>query len=196
MLNIRYRQSEADQPGGLSGLARDLLHEALDEFGIPEGEREIVQGRYGKPYLKDSRVFFNLSHSGDYALCVLSDTEVGCDIQQIRPVREAVMNRYYHDEEKEYIDAASTERERMKRFARIWALRESYVKMTGEGLTRNLGTFWFRITGEGPVLCLADPSQESIRCDDPAFYEFEIEDYVCACCCKKTVDNPSGQLYD
>lgn len=56
----------------------------------------------GKPFLEGSRgLFFNLSHSGAYAACAVSDREVGLDIQQcVQRVNPAVVERVLHKEEK------------------------------------------------------------------------------------------------
>ena len=47
-------------------------------------------GAFGKPQLIDfPQVHFNLSHSGDWALCVISDDgPVGVDIEVVRPLDE------------------------------------------------------------------------------------------------------------
>ena len=37
---------------------------------------------------KNSKYFFNTSHSSKYALCVISDREVGCDIEEIKEYKE------------------------------------------------------------------------------------------------------------
>ncbi|SUX94066.1 holo-(acyl carrier protein) synthase 2 [Citrobacter koseri] len=60
---------------------RVLLSHALSP--LPE----IVYGEQGKPaFSPDTRLWFNLSHSGDDIALLLSDEgEVGCDIEVIRP---------------------------------------------------------------------------------------------------------------
>lgn len=46
-------------------------------------EPAYTKGAFGKPYW-DRKEYFNLSHSGDYVTLVLSDREVGVDIQKAR----------------------------------------------------------------------------------------------------------------
>lgn len=91
----------------------------------------------GKPLLKGSRgLFFNLSHSGMYAACAISDGEVGVDIQQHgNRVSYALFNKVLHETEKS-ICASLPEEERKAFFFAHWAAKEAYVKCTGEGLSR------------------------------------------------------------
>ena len=90
----------------------------------------------GKPYLEGREdLAFNISHSGDYAVLTFHKTAepIGIDIQQVRPLHAGVKRRILH--EKEIIPAAMTREEKNKYLNRIWAIKESYVKMTGEGLS-------------------------------------------------------------
>ncbi len=92
----------------------------------------------GKPFLEGSRgLFFNLSHSGAYAACAVSDREVGLDIQQcVQRVNPAVVERVLHKEEKR-IYANLPEKEKEAFFFWHWAAKEAYVKCTGEGLSNS-----------------------------------------------------------
>lgn len=100
-----------------------------------------VYGREGKPYFRDLPFYFNLSHSGNYVLCVLSTEEVGADIQQHclrnRGENDSVgklARRFFSERERIAIEEAGDEREKL--FFRLWARKEAYGKMTGEGLAR------------------------------------------------------------
>lgn len=104
---------------------------------------EIVKAPGGKPSLSDSRgLFFNLSHSGAYAACAISDKEVGLDIQQCgKAVSPAVLNRVLHETEKNSC-AGLSEEEKAAFFFKIWAAKEAYVKCTGEGLARRFSALF------------------------------------------------------
>ena len=54
------------------------LKAAAPEFLPP---LDISCGKDGKPELVGSGIFFNLSHSGNYAACAVSDSPIGLDIQ-------------------------------------------------------------------------------------------------------------------
>ena len=97
-----------------------LLQKVLEEYhaGLaPEGEgagdfpalfaeiTEPIQVKYrtargGKPYFAKLRLYFNLSHSGDYCMCAVSDEEIGVDIQQQRPAEERKLaKRFFAEQE-------------------------------------------------------------------------------------------------
>lgn len=89
----------------------------------------------GKPYLEGyDNISFNISHSGEYAVLVYheSPNPIGIDIQQIRTLHEGMKKRILH--EKEQIPANLTSEEEIVYLNRIWSIKESYVKMTGDGL--------------------------------------------------------------
>ena len=181
MISISYKKVQ-DQD--LSKAAWVLLDEACRGRGVDEVRSQIVRGENGKPYIKGNPFFFNLSHSGRYALCVLSDTEIGCDTQKTTEPRQSVLERVLHRTEREYIEAAPDARQMAQRFTRIWVLRESYVKQTGEGLLRSMKSYHFCFEEDQPQLCLDCPSPYGER--RLAFKEFEVDGYLCAYCYELT----------
>lgn|SRR5574344_2399505 len=60
----------------------ELLECMLKNYGL--NNYEILVSSSGKPYLASNPVYFSISHSYNYVICVLSDTEVGVDIELIR----------------------------------------------------------------------------------------------------------------
>ena len=116
-----------------------LLRYALRECGYAANSPlQIETGEYGKPYLKTGDCCFSLSHSEQAVLCAVSDTECGADIQQIRPVDRALVERYYAPEEKQAVFSADDPDEA---FTAIWARKESYIKASGLGLRIPLPSF-------------------------------------------------------
>ena len=51
-------------------------------------------------------LFFNVSHAGDYVVGVLSDCEVGCDIEKNANAPLEVAEHYFYHSELAYIKAA------------------------------------------------------------------------------------------
>ena len=48
----------------------------------------------GKPYFEGNPFYFSLSHSNDYAVCVISDTPVGIDIEFDKPLNKKMQTRF------------------------------------------------------------------------------------------------------
>jgi len=103
---------------------------------------EPIEAVYGygekrKPYFKDIPRQFNLSHSGEYVLCVFSKQEVGVDIQQKKKgYQERILQRFFTKEEQETWQNLLTREEKDDYFYRMWTAKEAYGKLTGEGITK------------------------------------------------------------
>ena len=97
------------------------------------GDPEIERGENGKPFLPEHpNIHFNLSHCSAGCVVGVSDRPIGVDIQNVRPFSRRLMEYCCAESEREQIrGAADPEAE----FARIWAMKESCVKMTGKGIT-------------------------------------------------------------
>lgn len=98
-----------------------------------------VKERYG---LLDE-VVYNLSHSGNYVLCAFSDTQgakVGCDLEVVKDLREAVARRFFCQAEYEHLMQIE-EPERTRRFFRYWVLKESFLKATRRGMALDTRSF-------------------------------------------------------
>ena len=85
----------------------------------------------GKPYLIGNKAYISLSHSGDIAVCAISENEVGVDIQKISDYDKRLADRFFCREERDYINAADNEK---YAFYEIWTRKEARVKLTGEGI--------------------------------------------------------------
>lgn len=87
----------------------------------------------GKPIDPDGKFFFSLSHSGSYAAAVLSDAEVGIDIEEIRPVSPSVFRRVCTEREMSLLSEDDP-----LEFLKIWTFKEAYFKRIGIGLSGGL----------------------------------------------------------
>ena len=94
--------------------------------------QQVAVDARGKPYCDG--VFFSLSHVGDLALCAVSDAPIGCDIERVRDAPFEIAPRVFCPGERAYLHSAQDESEAQRRFFTLWTLKESYMKMTGEGL--------------------------------------------------------------
>jgi 4'-phosphopantetheinyl transferase len=121
---------EAD--GRRWGRARGVLRAVLGaELGIAPREVELRIPESGKPQLAmQSRLRFNLSHSGDVALYALVlDRAVGVDVEtRERPVDAvALARRTFGSEEADRL-AALDDAARHRAFLQAWARHEAELK--------------------------------------------------------------------
>ena len=95
-------------------------------------------GEQGKPQIVNFPKKFNLSHSGDYVVCAVSNGEVGVDIQKWVPYKERTAERFFAKEEWELLQEKD-EQERTELFYRLWSRKEAYGKYTGQGIGSAVG---------------------------------------------------------
>lgn len=124
-----------------------LLQKVMMHYGIPEDKLKI--GVSGKPECEGLE--FNLSHSGRMVACAVGEKPVGCDVEQLREAPKKLASRFFSEKEKEYLGAFSA-KDYDEEFYRLWTMKESYVKFTGEGLRLPLNAFEIVITDEIRVL--------------------------------------------
>lgn len=128
---MRYHMPDDRKRSLAAGI---IIKHILNENGL--SENSLSYSKNGKP-LADG-LFFNVSHSGDYVVGIVSDCEVGCDIEKISSAPMKVAQHYYSPAESEYINS---EPDKDRAFFTIWTLKESYMKMTGQGLGLALDSF-------------------------------------------------------
>lgn len=124
---LRYRRA---QDRRLSLGVWRLMEKMLARRGIrAEG---VTFDAGGKPLCDGA--FLSLSHSGSMAMCAVGGAPVGCDIERIDSADFDIAPKVFLPGELEYIGAAESEDGARRRFAALWTLKESYMKMTGDGL--------------------------------------------------------------
>ena len=117
-----------------------LLFHAMTDSGVEHGCVRICETENGKPFLEDVRDFhFNLSHSGNLAVCAVSSLPVGCDVQEITDVKLDIARRFT-PEEYGKITALTGDAARDLLF-RFWTAKESYIKAVGTGFRTSLNAF-------------------------------------------------------
>lgn len=130
-----YLKTEEAQNSYISsqGSLRFLLSKYLN---IPPETIRLGRHAKGKPFSEDQpNLRFNLSNSANLvAIAFTYDSEIGIDIEQIRPLpdlEEMIQSNFSTNEIK---IIQSKPEETLKRFFRFWTLKESYLKAIGEGM--------------------------------------------------------------
>ena len=166
-----------------------LLRKACEDFGIPGADEYVTLEKNGKPcFVYHPEVQFNLSHSENRAMCVVSrgaDSPVGCDVEKIKGDRGELAERFFMPEEAAWIKDFQEESLRNDAFYRLWTLKECYMKVTGLGLSLSPSDFSFLLEENHVTL-----SHHGLR-KEFSFWEYDFQDgYRYACCVKNVSEKP------
>lgn len=177
----RDTKQETPQHKLLHDCAHALLQQAV-EAEYPKQAHKLTMRRqeHGKPYFVEktengmetySDICFNLTHSGEYAACILGQGAMGIDVERVRPYNQKVAKRILHEREYQVMEAS---KEPDSDFIRFWTLKEAYGKYTGKGIGENLRQVMFQWKESGDILC----SDEKVE-----MYQWQIEkEYYLAVC--------------
>lgn len=127
----KYRQPEDKERCLGAGI---LLEYGLAQRGF--SSEEVVYGEKGKPFLQRGGCCFNLSHSGDYVVGIFGQKACGVDVQQEKE-EYVFLRRACSEREWQWV----LEEESAKRAICLWSLKESYGKLTGQGVFGNVAYF-------------------------------------------------------
>ncbi len=132
---LRYK-NELDQR--LSVAAYRLLCRALAaEYGITE-QPLLAWHEGGKPYLPHHpKLHFSISHCREAVACAVSGTPVGVDVERVRPFKESLARYVLNEEELQQVMQSPAPD---MAFAKLWTVKESLLKLTGEGIRSDLKT--------------------------------------------------------
>lgn len=154
------RPRAAQHRAGLSLLRRGL--ETLYGISIPQEELpgRLSEGVHGKPCLPDRPdIHFNISHCQGTAVCAFAPFPVGADVEVSRPFHPRLPQRVLAPEELALLDRCGGEEARRELFFRLWTLKESCLKCSGEGISRSLRAISFQLPGW--------PDTAEVRCSRP-----------------------------
>jgi phosphopantetheinyl transferase len=138
-----------------------LTERLLTNAGVDEQQlQSLTRNKFGRPYLPNVNVDFNVSHSENIVVAAFSTTRsIGIDIEYIRPVEPAVYENFFHPWERSVIDSANT----LNTFFELWTKKESLLKARGVG---------FQV----------DPATVNIFESTDNFHRVQIPDYTCFVC--------------
>ena len=119
------------------GVLRLILSSYLD---LKPQEIIIKTAEYGKPYLVNNVLNFNLSHTKNQFVIAVSDTGiVGVDIEQCKDRKNisGLVEKCFSKIERDYWNTLS-EQQKAIMFYRFWVRKESFVKAVGRGIALGL----------------------------------------------------------
>ena len=102
----RIGKTRQDKANGLlrpEDKARSVGAGAVLRFAVEDSAQynyddlKLLTDKRGKPYFEGNPFFISLSHSGDYAVCAISDSPVGVDIEKEKTLTENFKKRFAPD---------------------------------------------------------------------------------------------------
>lgn len=162
---LAFRRREPAYTSIVAGLMLQTLVE--QKLGITPQALVLEKNENGKPMVQGHPEFyFNLSHAGDYVVLAHGDVPLGVDIEQIRTQNLHVAKRCYTEAEYAYV----TEGDADERFFYLWTMKESYLKLTGDGISIPLNSFEI------------DPLQQVVKGTPYRYSMRRMDDYWLAVC--------------
>ena len=161
-----------------------MLQKVLSQKNL--NPQNIKYGKNGKPEIEG--LHFNISHAENFVICSVSENPVGCDIEKIRSIKSGFEKRFFTQNEVSYLDKF-TDEAKLKQFFRLWTMKESYMKFTGDGMKLALNRFEFIIEDSVKVF------RDGILI--PCFIkEYEFLDYCISICAQKNDFAPKLEFVD
>lgn len=117
MQRVLGMKSELHQRGFLS------VRHLLAEFGYTDAD--LYYDDNGKPHLKDGK-FISITHSFTFSGIIVSDREVGIDIEKQREKIKIIAHKFV-DYEFNYLDKSADDY--IKKLTVIWGIKESLYKL-------------------------------------------------------------------
>lgn len=168
----RYKQSAAKR---LSLGAWLMLLEGLKTKNLDVNSLVIEENINGKPFIKNASISFNLSHSGNFAVCAFSDKEIGIDLQKVEKLNKDISSTYFSKEEDQWIKQSI---DQIKMFTIVWSLKESLAKAKGSTFLKE--------TKENSVV-RNKKIVKTIKGYHLYYQEF-LNEYIIAICSKNSLD--------
>lgn len=148
---------------------------------------DIVKASNGKPYLRGLPIYYNISHCKGMVVCALAPCPVGVDVEGQRPISDGLIKKVCTLGEQAYVLGDSCQ----ERFLKLWTLKESYLKMTGEGLGRDLRSVEFQLLEDVKEADTAWWGPEKICCNKAgSFYQKKIkQNFILSICVEKPCES-------
>lgn len=180
---ISKLRQKNDQVLSLAGL--QLLKLGMQEFAdTPFSLKQLQFPEKNKPFISGKlkgKVDFNISHSGDIACCIISDSmKVGVDIELHREITPATVKKYLSESAAKH---EKPEEDNKQQFFNLWTKNEAIIKAANYGSIYTMN----EITLE----------QDTGLYQDHAWYFYPVninsddmnKEYTCHIACSEKIEN-------
>jgi 4'-phosphopantetheinyl transferase len=165
----RYHRS-VDRDRFIAG--RGILRKIISAYlALAPCKLRFTYDEYGKPAVSDDQndraINFNLSHSGELALCAVTRGRVvGIDIEYVREdfATLDIAERFFSKDEVAALESLPME-QRTRGFFNCWSRKEAFIKAKGMGVSYPLDRFTVSLApGLTPALLKVDGDErEAMR---------------------------------
>ncbi len=125
-------------------VVRATLRELLSGYlSQPASSFVFQQAEHDKPFLADTSLRFNVSHSAEWGLLAFTrEREIGVDIEKMRDdiEQENLARRFFSEREVQSIERLQPHQRHAAFFA-CWTRKEAYIKAEGRGMSIPLDAF-------------------------------------------------------
>lgn len=123
-----------------------LCYAMQQEYGVNHFPLSYKRTNLGKPYFENNEIYFSLSHSGRYVACAVSNQPIGIDLQTHTAKDEKSIESVLTKNQLDMIKAMPPAKRKQSLYD-FWCLKESIIKMKGEGNLRSPIEFEFHNAG-------------------------------------------------
>lgn len=108
--------------------SHELLFNLLHiHYEIVATENDLAGTKHGKLYLKNSPIFFNITHSNEIVAIAIGESELGLDVEFIKPRTNSKLKDIFGNTPKTDED-----------FYTLWTKAESFVKYSASSIVAEL----------------------------------------------------------
>jgi len=119
LARLERMKSEGHQKGFLS-VRRLLMEKGYTDY-------DLYYDAFGKPHLKDGK-HISISHSNDFSVIVLSDVNIGADLEILKEKTLKLAPRFMDISHLENLSP----KEQLKKATVVWGIKESVFKIKNE----------------------------------------------------------------
>lgn len=126
-----------------SAAAELAICAAMKNSGRPFAPSDYAYKESGQPTIQNGHI--SISHTEGYAACAIAREPVGIDVERGHTFSKAAAKRILSPQEELLRESANAD----ELLSRIWTVKESFLKMTGEGIPGGMRTLELIAAGNG-----------------------------------------------
>lgn len=125
-----------------SAAAELAICAAMKNSGRPFAPPDYAYKESGQPTIQNGHI--SISHTEGYAACAISRHPVGIDVEREHTFSKAAAKRILSPQEELLRESANAD----ELLSRVWTVKESFLKMTGEGIPGGMRTLELIAAGD------------------------------------------------